>query len=286
MLVRLLIISLFLSPLIHSDDNLTSNRTFTTSTRPKDAVKTVFEFGAGGGGGAAAAAASSKNKSLNPNANAFVFGASQAKASNAKGGKKSKRSSSSSSSSSLSSSLSSASSFSKKLNSPIVEKYRGALDDVPDEVDWLFDMRSSELFLSLWRQIARQVLQECVPGAVELLARMNGRDSIIGSSGSSAFGGISAGGGGGAAEDDEDDENMMPDIPAELDGNEEGIRQFYTEHARVMAEARQIRQQQRSDRAKLEFIRQDKERQVLANLETKVGGKAFIFLFYFFILVL
>jgi hypothetical protein len=246
----------------------------------------VFEFGAGGGGGggATAAAASSNNKSLNPSAKVFVFGASsQAKASSTKGGKKSKRSSSSSSSqsSSLSSASfsSSSSSSSKTLNSPIVEKYRGALDDVPDEVDWLFDMRSSELFLSLWRQIARQVLQECVPGAVELLAQMNGRgDSIIGRS--STFGSSSAGAGAAAenlGEDDEDDENMMmPDIPTELDGNEEGIRQFYTEHARVMAEARQIRQQQRSDRARLEFIRQDKERQVLANLETKVGGKAFI----------
>lgn len=71
-----------------------------------------------------------------------------------------------------------------------------SLDQVPLSVDWLFNLRSSELFLALWRQLGTQVLRESVAGAVDLL---EGR--------------------GGAAEEDievDDEDPPMPQIPEEL----------------------------------------------------------------------
>ena len=133
----------------------------------------------------------------------------------------------------------------------------GVLDAVPVEVDWLFSLRSSELFLSLWRSRGLLVLRESVPGAVALLERRAGGASSAAE----------------AVEDDDEDE-AMPVPPEELQGDDGALEQFFEEHMAARQAATQARQAAREARQAAAFERADAEKRTVEELEAKVLSQA------------
>ena len=127
----------------------------------------------------------------------------------------------------------------------------GVLDSVPLAIDWLYKLRSSELFLGLWRAIAQDVVKESVPGAVELLARE-----------------------GAAAEEEdgesEEEEEVRPPLPEGLAGDEDAIRAWMQQQEGTLQARAQEREAARLAKQQAIFDRQDREKRIKEELETKV----------------
>jgi hypothetical protein len=134
-------------------------------------------------------------------------------------------------------------------------KKGGALGSVPTEVDWLYDLRSSELFLGLWRAAASEVLHDAVAGAAALIQQGQGE-----------------GGGAAAAEeeDEEDEVEEMPPLPEEMQGDDAAIQQFIADQQAQMQARAQTRATARQARAEARFARQDEEKRVREELASKV----------------
>jgi len=131
----------------------------------------------------------------------------------------------------------------------------GVLDEIPEAIDWLYELRTSELFLALWRRAGKQVLEESIEGAEEFLrpgaaAHLDDED------------------------DDEDEEEGAPALPPLPDGLDpqdgNAVQQWVEAQAAARRALVQTRTEARRTRAQARLERQDLEAKFVEELNTKV----------------